>query len=193
MAVGVCEIAEMARTGGTGADAGGDAIFLGQVLIIDPVDAERAFLHHAFGLVHLARPIRAGPGAKAAADAVRLIHQNNSVLDPLVAGTGGADGDAWCILAMQAGFGKMKELSRAVRRLHLIAVDTVEKGAGWVFPIGTLIAERRAVILGVPALAGYHAGMAADAGVQINHKTQLSPGGSGELSHAIWSDSLQSR
>ena len=76
------------------------AVFFGQVLVVDAVHTERAFLHHAFGLIELARAVRAGPSTKAAADAVRLVHQYDPVFNPLIAGTRGAYGDAGRIFAV---------------------------------------------------------------------------------------------
>ena len=40
------------------------AVFFGQVFVVDAVDTERAFLHHAFGRIQFARAVGAGPGAK---------------------------------------------------------------------------------------------------------------------------------
>src|SRR3712207_8950994 len=66
-------------------------------------DAERALLHHARVLVHLPRPVGAGPGAEAAADAGLGVDQHDPVLRPLVGGPRGADGDAGRVFAVQAG------------------------------------------------------------------------------------------
>jgi hypothetical protein len=157
---------------------------LRQVVVVDAIDAEGAFLHHALGRVHLAGTVRAGPGAQAAADAIALVDQNDAVLDPLVAGTRRADGDTGRILAMQAGFWEMHKLRGTLRGLHLVAVDAVEESARGGGAIGVLIAERGAVILGVPALAGDHAGVAADAGIEVDDKAELAGGGAGKGCHA---------
>ena len=71
----------------------------------------------------------------------------------------------------------MDGLCRATFGLHFVAVYAVEEGAGRVATIGVLIAQRCAVILGIPAFAGDHAGMAADAGVEVNHEAKLALGG----------------
>ncbi len=85
-AVGVAEVAEVARACRAGADTGGDAVFLGQRVVIDAVDAEGAFLHHLGDRVHFPRAIGAGPGAEAAADAGAFVDQHDAVVGALVAG-----------------------------------------------------------------------------------------------------------
>ena len=84
------EVSEMTCTGGAGAHAGRGSVDLWQVLVIDPVNAEGAFLHDPFGLIKFARAIGAGPGAKAAPDAVLFIDQHDAIFDTLVAGAGRA-------------------------------------------------------------------------------------------------------
>ena len=96
-------------------DAGRLAVLLGEMVVVDAVDAQRAFLHHAGIVVELARAIGAGPGAQLAADADRLVDQHDAVLGALVGGAGRADGDAGRLLAMQAGFREMHG-ARAARR-----------------------------------------------------------------------------
>ena len=49
-------------------------------LVVDAVDAERAFLHDACIVVELARAIGAGPGAQLAADAEILVDEDDAVL-----------------------------------------------------------------------------------------------------------------
>src|SRR6056297_2667841 len=190
LAVGIAQVAEMPRVRWACAHADRHAVLLGQVVVVDAVDAKGAFLHHPLGLIHLARAVGAGPGAEAAADAVGLINQNDAVLDAFVAGPRGADGDAGRVLAMQAGFGEMHELRRRVRhgrgrqRLHLVAVHAVEEGAGGIGTVRVLIAERCAVILGVPALARDHAGMTADTGVEVNDEAEFAGRAFGKRGHA---------
>src|SRR5690606_30396178 len=82
--------------------AGRFALGLWQVLVVDAVDAERAFLHHALDLAVLARAVGAGPRAQLAADAFVLVDQHDAVLGALVAGAGRAHGDAGRRLAVQA-------------------------------------------------------------------------------------------
>src|SRR3546814_10018928 len=72
LGIRIAQVAEMARARGAGGDAGRHAIDLLQVLVVDAVEAERAFLHHADVFVELARAVGAGPGAELAADAERL-------------------------------------------------------------------------------------------------------------------------
>jgi hypothetical protein len=45
----------MPRLGRAGGDAGGDALRLGDGLVVDAIDAEGALLHHPLVLVELAR------------------------------------------------------------------------------------------------------------------------------------------
>ena len=91
---GIAEIAEMPGAGRAGGDAGRHAVFLGQIVVVDAVDAQRAFLHHADIGVELARAVGAGPAAQFAADALVLVDQHDAVRGPLVGGAGRADGDA---------------------------------------------------------------------------------------------------
>ncbi len=97
----------MARTGRAGAHAGGQAVLRLQVLVVDAVDAERAFLHHAVAVVVFARAIGTGPGAQLAADAGVRVDQHDAVFGALVGGAGRADGDAGRRFAMQAGAREM--------------------------------------------------------------------------------------
>ena len=112
-AVRVGEVAEVAGAGRAGAHAGGDAVDLGNVWVVNAIDAEGAFLHHARRPVHLAGAVGAGPGAEAAADAVVLVDQHDAVLGALVAGAGGADGDARGVGAVQAGLREVDDAGGA--------------------------------------------------------------------------------
>ena len=141
-AVGVGEIAEVARAGRAGADAGGDAVDLGKFSVFNAIDAEGAFLHHALGRVHLAGAVGAGPGAEAAADAVVLVDQDDAVLGALEAGAGGADGDARGVGAVQAGLREVDDPGRAGVGDRLEAVDAVEKGAFGIGAVGVAVGER---------------------------------------------------
>ena len=174
----------MARAGRAGQDAGGLALGLGQVLIVDPVDAERAFLHRVLDRVQLARTVGAGPGAQAAADAEIGVHQHDAVLGALVGGAGRADGDAGGLGAVQAGAGEVDRAAAAVA-LGLEAVDAVEPGAVGGGAVGVRVGERAGVAAGVPGLAGRDAGVAADAGVEVDDQAQLllARGDGGVLGH----------
>jgi hypothetical protein len=68
--------------------------------------------------------------------------------------------------------------------LHLVAVHAIEEGARGVRAIGVVIAERRGIPAGVPLLAGCHAGMAADAGVEVDDEAELLRRLSGQAGHA---------
>ena len=151
-----------------------------QRLVVDAVDAQRAFLHDAGGEIHLARTIGAGPGTQAAADAHILVHQHDAVVGALVGGAGGADGDTGRLLAMQAGFREMHDARLArladdlpALRYHLEGMHAVEPSAGNIRAIGVLVGKGGAVAAGVPFLAVDHAGMATDAGVEVDDEAEL--------------------
>ena len=170
---GVGEVAEVARAGGAGADAGGDAVDLGNVRVFNAVDAEGAFLHHALGGVHLAGAVGAGPGAEAAADAVLLVDEDDAVLGALEAGAGGADGDARGVGAVEAGLREVDDPGGAGVGDRLEAVDVVEEGAIGVGAVGVAVGEgREAAARRVPFLAGDDAGVAADAGVEVDDEAE---------------------
>src|SRR5262245_33953004 len=118
----------MARAGWTGAHAGGHAILLNQLLVVDAVNAQRALLHHADAVVVLARAVRAGPGAQLAADAGVGIDQHDAVFGALVGGAGGAHSHAIGLLAVEAGAREVHGLTVGAFT-HLEAVDAVEPGA----------------------------------------------------------------
>jgi hypothetical protein len=170
------EIAEVAGVHGTGVHAGGLAVSRGDVLVVNPVDAERALLHHAADRVELAGAVGASPGAQPAADAAFLLDQDDAVLLALVGRAGRADGDACRVLAMQAGLGEVNGAAApgllALLGAHLVAVHPVQPGAGLSAAVGVEVAERRRIAAGVPFLAADHAGMAADADVQVDHQAE---------------------
>src|SRR5690606_20371239 len=150
---------------GAGTHAGRNAVLRLQRFVIDAVDAQRAFLHDAVGVVVLARAIGAGPGAELAADACVRVDQHDAVLGPLVGGAGRADGHAGGRLAVQAG---AREVHRPARRplAHLVAMDAVEPRPVRVGAVGVLVGQRRRVAARIPFLAARRAGLAADAGVE---------------------------
>ena len=162
----------MPRAGRAGAHAGRNAILRREGLVVDAVDAQRAFLHHAVVVVVLARAVGAGPGAQLAADAGVGIDQHDAVRRALVGGAGRADGDAGRRLAMQTG---AREMHGAARRAvaHLVGVHAVEPGAVRIAAVGVLVGQRRGIAAGVPLLAACRAGLAADAGVEIDHQPEL--------------------
>ncbi len=171
-ALGIAQIAEMARARRARADAGGNAILRRKGLVVDAVDAQRAFLHHAIVVVVLARAIGTGPGAQLAADAGVGIDQHDAVLGALVGGAGRADGDAGGRLAVQARAREMHGLARRAVA-HLEAMHAIEPGAVRIGAVGVLIRQRRGIAAVVPFLAARRAGLAADAGVEIDHQPQL--------------------
>ena len=69
--------------------------------------------------------------------------------------------------------------------LDLVGMDAVQKGAGRVGTIRVLVGQRRTVVFGIPAFAGNHAGMAADAGIKVDHKAEFCLGGAGQAGHAL--------
>src|SRR5215813_12150851 len=118
----------MARSDRAGRDASRHALFFLQVLVVDPIDAQRALLHHADIFIELARAVGARPGAELAADAEILVHQHDAVLGALEGGTGRANGDARRLFAMQTGPWEVHgAAARALARLE--AVDAVEPHA----------------------------------------------------------------
>ena len=69
----------MPGAGRAGRDAGRHAILLGQIVVVDAIDAQRAFLHNTDIGVELARAVGAGPTAQFAADAFAFVHQHDAV------------------------------------------------------------------------------------------------------------------
>ena len=168
----------MARTRGAGLDAGGLPVLRLEILVVDAIHTERAFLHHAVGLVIFARAIGAGPGAELAADAGFGIDQHDAIFGALVACPRGADGDAGRLLTVQAGAWEVDDARlRLALLLHLIAVDAVEPGAGGIRAIGVHVVQGCGIALRVPLLAGGGAGLAADTGVEVDDETELFGGG----------------
>src|SRR5690606_444161 len=178
--IGVAEVAEMARAGRAGLHAGGNALGFVEVLVVYPVHAQRALLHHALDRRILARAVRAGPRTELAADALVLVDQHDAVLGALVAGAGGADGDASGGLAVQAAAREVEGDRRLRwRRVvaggfrQFVAVHAVEPHAGRILAVGLFVGERPGDAAGVPFLAAGRAGMAADAGVEVDHQPHL--------------------
>src|SRR6266571_2186863 len=135
----IAEIAEMPRRGGASRHASRNAVPFRQVLVIDPIDAQRAFLHHAAVLVELARAVRTGPRTQLAADAERGIDENDAVL--------------------------------AVA--HFERVHAIEPHAPGFGLIGTELRQRPGFAERVPLLAAHHAGVAPDAGIEIDDEPEL--------------------
>src|SRR5690606_28648320 len=175
----IAEVAEVAGIRRAGAYAGRYAVHLGDRLVVDAVDAQRALLHDARGDIHLAGAVRAGPGAQAAADALVFVDEHDAVLAALVRGAGRADRDARRILAVQAGFREMHDarIARLADDLaalgdHLERVDPIEPCTRYVGSVGILVRQRVAVAAGVPLLARHGAGVTADADVEVDDQAE---------------------
>src|SRR5262245_44398728 len=123
----------MTRARGARPHAGRKAVLLGQIDVVDPVDAERALLHHALIGVQLPRTARARPGAQATADAARLVDQHDAVLGPLVRRPRRTHGDTGGMLAMQAGSGEV-DGTAAFPLAHLVTVHPVQPGTARLGP-----------------------------------------------------------
>ena len=173
----------MPRTRRAGGDAGRHALLFGEVLVVDAVDAQGAFAHHALVFVELARAIRAGPGAQLAADADIGVDQDDAVFRALVAGAGGTDGDAGRVLAVQAGAGEVDGAAVGAGA-GFVGVHAVQPDAVGVVLVGAEIGQRRGMAGGVPLLAVHRAGVAADAGVEVDDEAELFRAGGGDGGHA---------
>src|SRR3546814_7191368 len=90
----VCSSDLVAGTGRTGRHAGRHPVDLLQILVVDAVDAQRALLHHAVGMVVFPRSVGAGSGAQLAADAAVGVDEDDAVLLALVAAPGRTIGRA---------------------------------------------------------------------------------------------------
>src|SRR3569833_1409990 len=112
----------------TGRDAGWHAIGLGQIFVVNLVDAQRALLHRAVVFVELARAVRARPGAELAADAGIRIDENDAVLGALIGSTCRAHGATSRLLAMQAGARKVHG-ARCLALSCFVGVAAVEPHA----------------------------------------------------------------
>jgi hypothetical protein len=73
-------VAEQPGIGWAGIDAGRTALGLGNGFVVDAVNAQGAFGHHAAIFVVLACAVGAGPGAVFAADAFIAVNENDAVL-----------------------------------------------------------------------------------------------------------------
>src|SRR5690606_15781051 len=152
--IGIAQVAEVPRARGAGLHAGGHALGFVQVFVVDAVDAEGALLHHPVDLRVLARAVGAGPAAELAADALVRVDQHDAVLGALVAGAGGADGDAGGGVAVEAAAGEVERHRglfrglapvrpagtvrgrRGTGRGDLVAVHAVEPDPGGLLPVG---------------------------------------------------------
>src|SRR2546430_1766649 len=153
-------------------DASRQLVLLRQVVVVDPIDAQRAFLHHPGIRVEFPRAIRAGPGAQLAADADRLVDQHDPVLGALVGGPRRAHANASRLLTMQT---RLREIdrSRALSVALLEGVDAVEPDAPGAGTIRVEIGQRRHMAAGIPFLAGRGAGLAADTDIEVDDEPEF--------------------
>src|SRR5207247_9102256 len=157
------EIAEMPRRGAASRHRSRNAVPSRQVLVIEPTDAQRAFLHHAAVRVELARAVRTGPRTQLAADAERGIDENDAVLGAFVGSAGRAHRHAVRLLAMVAVLGKIYG-APVLAVAHFERVHAIEPHAPGFGLIGTELRQRPGFAERVPLLAAHHAGVAPDAG-----------------------------
>ena len=149
--------------------AGRLSLGLWKGFIIDAVNAQRAFGHHLTVLIKLPDAVRTGPGAVLAANALVIVNQHNAIFLTLVRRSGRTHRDTGWILAMQTGLWKMYGLSAGINT-GFISLYTVEEGPRWIGIIGVLIDQRTGSTGGIPLLAGSHAGMTANADIEIDGK-----------------------
>ena len=85
---------------------------------------------------------------------------------------------------MQAALREVKELRGAsIFGLHLVGVHTIQETTNWFCTIGVGVGQWGTVILCVPAFTGGYAGMASDAGVQVDYKPEFLLGMGRKCSH----------
>src|SRR6185437_6375243 len=177
-AFGVGQIAEVTRTRRTGRDTGRLALGLRQIPVIDAIDAECAFAHHALFLIEFPRPVGTGPRAELAADADLGVDEHDAVLCALVRGAGRTDRHTEGILAVQAGAGQVHG-ARASVCGDFIRMHTVEPHAVGLRPLLVVIRQRAELPAVVPFLAAHRTGMATDAGIEVDDQSEsLGPWGS---------------
>src|SRR6516165_2211698 len=168
----VAEIAEMAGANRADHHASRQPVLFREGFVVDPVDAQRAFLHYAGVFVKFARTIGASPRAQLAADADLFIDQNDPVLGALIGGTGRAHGHAGRLLAMQAGFREING-ARALPVTLLERMDAVVPDAPGTGTVGVEIRQRPRVTAGIPLLAGGSTSMAADTDIEVDDEPEF--------------------
>ncbi len=170
----------------------GLALGLGELPVVDAVDAQRALLHHLLLLVELARAVRAGPRAVLAADALVVIDEHDAVLGALVARAGGTHRHARRVLAVQAGLRKVHRLGVRIFA-DLEGLHAIEERPRRIRSVRALIGHRAGGAGGVPLLAARDAGVAADANVQVYDQRELGHGERSMSSSRVISACLRNR
>src|SRR5262249_50869382 len=148
--------AEMSGVYRTDHHAGGLAVLGRQILIVDPVNAQRAFFHDPLVGVELAGAVGAGPGAQLAADADGFVHQHDAVLGALIGCPGWAHGDASRLLAMQTGFREVN-CARALSFPFLKRMNSVEPNAPGTIAVRMEVGEWPHMAARVPFFASRRA------------------------------------
>src|SRR5215472_254434 len=122
-------------------------------------------------VIELARAVRTGPGTEVAAHALVLIDEHDAV-GPLVGSAGRTDRHAVRVRAMHARHRKVDRLVVGILA-HLEMTHAVEPYAGRFGSEGIVVGERAAYLRRcVPLLARRGAGMAADAGIEIDGEAE---------------------
>src|SRR6056300_916597 len=136
----ITQITKCASPCWTGPHAGWNTVLFGEILVIDPIDTERAFLHDLLHRIHFASPVRAGPGTEATTNAVIFIHQHNPVFNALVGSTRRTHSDTRGIRAMQTRLRKVHHL-RGLFSRHFEGVDPVQPRSGLFRSIGVNVRQ----------------------------------------------------
>ena len=168
----------MSGSCGAGFDTGGNAVRFIEMFVVNAVHTERAFFHDAFGVVIFAGTIGAGPGAEFAANAGFGVDQNDAVFLAFVTRTCGTNSDAGGVFAMQTRAWHVDNTS-----ISFIAVDAVQPHAHGFGGAWFVVGQGGGDALRVPLLAGCGAGLAADAGVEVDDEAQFFGGCGWECGH----------
>ena len=125
----IVHVAEQTRAGRARHYTRGFAFAFRQLLVINAIHAQRAFLHYLLVLVDFTRAVRTRPRAIFAADALVVVHQHDAIRLAFVTRTGRTHRHARRVFAMQAAFGKMNRVG--VREFaDFISLHAGEKRAG---------------------------------------------------------------
>ena len=131
----------MPRAGRADTDAGRYAFLLGNVLVVNAVDAQRAFFHHAIVVIELTSAIRARPGTQLATDTGLCIDQDDAILLTFVRSASGTNSHTIGLIAMQAGTREMHSAAR-ITVCHLISVHTIEPHTMWITAVSIQVRQR---------------------------------------------------